>query len=108
MGGGYRGRESAAASRLPVGDCRGPVFPAGCFQDNAIRAILFYAGFLLIIALFSEEFARALKWVQVRLQRSPRYRLIIYSLLALLLVAAGIIIVTSLITFSTTATFSYD
>jgi hypothetical protein len=62
----------------------------------------------LIIIFFSEEFARALEWVRARLQRSPRYRLIIYPLLVLFIVVAGIIIVTSLIKFSTAITFSYD
>ena len=79
-----------------------------CCRDNVIRAILFYAGFLLILILFSEEFARAQQWLRARLQRSPRYRLIVYPLLGLLIVAAGIIIVTSLIEFATTFTFSYD
>jgi hypothetical protein len=79
-----------------------------CFRDNVIRAILFYTGFLLFIILFSEEFARALKWLRARLQHSPRYRLIVYPLLLLLIVVAGFIIVTSLIQFSTTLTFSYD
>ena len=82
--------------------------PTICFRDNVIRAILFYAGFLLIIILFSEEFARALEWLRARLQRSPRSRIIVYPLLLLLIVVAGIIIVTSLIKFSTTLTFSYD
>lgn len=77
-------------------------------QDNVIRAILFCAGFLLIIFLFSEEFARALKWLRACLKGSPRRRLIVYPLLVLLMVAAGIIIVTSLIEFSTALTFSYD
>jgi predicted PurR-regulated permease PerM len=86
----------------------GGALPADCFRDNVIRAILFYAGFLLIIFLFSEEFARVLAWLRVRLQRSPRYRIIVYFLLLLMIVAAGIIIVTSLIKFSTTLTFSYD
>ena len=62
----------------------------------------------MIIIFFSEEFARALAWVRARLQRSPRYRLIIYPLLVLFIVVAGIIIVTSLIKFSTAITFSYD
>ena len=79
-----------------------------CPQDNVIRAILFYAGFLLIIILFTEEFARALAWLRAGLKRSPRRRLIVYPLLVLLIVAAGIIIVTSLIKFSTALTFSYD
>jgi hypothetical protein len=72
------------------------------------REILFVAGFLLLIALFSEEFARALGWLRDNLKRYPRYRLIIYPLLFVLLVAAGIIIVTSLIDFATGPTFSYD
>jgi hypothetical protein len=86
----------------------GGAFPAIGFRDKVIRTILFYAGFLLIIILFSEEFARALKWLRVRLKRSPRYRIILYPLLALLMVVAGIIIVTCLIKFSTAFTFSYD
>ena len=94
-------------SPLPAVEA-GSAFPTICFRDNVIRAILFYAGFLLIIIFFSEEFARALKWLRARLKRSPRYRIIVYPLLLLLIVAAGIIIVTSLIKFSTTLTFSYD
>ena len=86
----------------------GGALPADCFRDNVIRAILFYAGFLLIIFLFSEEFARVLAWLRVRLQRFPRYRLIVYILLLLLVAGAGTIIVTSLIKFSTPLTFSYD
>jgi uncharacterized protein YacL len=82
--------------------------PTFCFRDKVIRAILFYAGFLLIIILFSEEFARALKWLQACVQRYPRYRIIIYPLVLLVTVVAGIIIVTSLIKFSTAITFSYD
>ena len=86
----------------------GAASPTICFRDNAIRSILFYAGFLLIIIFFSEEFARALEWLRVRLRRSPRYRIILYPLLLPLIVVAGIIIVTSLIKFSTAITFSYD
>ena len=82
--------------------------PTNCFRDNVIRAILFYAGFLLIIIFFSEEFVRALKWLRARLKRSPRYRIIVYPLLWLPIVVAGLIIVTSPIKFSTALTFSYD
>jgi hypothetical protein len=100
-------QKPAASFPLPaVAD--GGALPANCFRDNVIRAILFYAGFLLIIFLFSEECARVLEWLRGRLQQSRRYRLIVYPVLVLLLVAAGIIIVTSLIKFSTTLTFSYD
>ena len=86
----------------------GGAFPTISFRDNVIRAILFYAGFLLIIIFLSEEFARTLKWLRALLQRSPRYRIIVYPLLLLLIVVAGFIIVTSLIQFSTALTFSYD
>jgi len=73
-----------------------------------IRTILFYAGFLLFIVLFSEEFARAAVWLRARLAQHPHYRIIAYPLVGLLLLAAGIIIVASLIKLSTTATFSYE
>ena len=86
----------------------GGALPAICFRDTVIRTILFYAGFLLIIFLFSEEFARALEWLRARLKRSPRSRIIFYPLLLLLIVIAGFIIVTCLIKFSTALTFSYD
>jgi predicted PurR-regulated permease PerM len=86
----------------------GGAFAAMCFRDTVIRTILYFAGFLLIIFLFSEEFARALEWLQARLKRSPRSRIIVYPLLLLLIVAAGFIIVTSLIKLSTTLPFSYD
>jgi len=86
----------------------GGAFPTICCRDTVIRTILFYAGFLLVIFLFSEEFARALKWLRVCVKRSPRCRIIVYPVLLLLIVVAGIIIVTSLIKFSTALTFSYD
>jgi hypothetical protein len=73
-----------------------------------IWTILFYAGFLLFIVLFSEEFARGVVWLRARLARYPQYRLIAYPLIVLLLLAAGIIIAASLIKLSTTATFSYE
>ncbi|MBU4232448.1 MAG: hypothetical protein L6277_04575 [Desulfobacterales bacterium] len=82
--------------------------PTICFRGTVIGTILFYAGFLLIIFLFTEEFARALEWLRARLKRSPRYRIIVYPLLLLLIVVAGFIIVTSLIKFATTLTFSYE
>ena len=63
---------------------------------------------MLIIFLFSEEFARTLAWLRARLKRSPRYRIVVYPLVLLLIAAAGFIIVTSLIKFSSTLTFSYD
>jgi len=86
----------------------GGAFPTICCRDNLIWAILFYAGFLLIIIFFSEEFARALTWLRARLKRSPWGRIIVYPMLLLLIAVAGIIIVTSLIKLATAFTFSYD
>ncbi len=94
--------------RHPPAGREGGAFPILCPRDNVIRAILVYAGFLLIIILFTEEFARGLAWLRACLNRSPRRRLIVYPLLVLLIIVAGIIIVTSLIKFTTTLTFSYD
>lgn len=73
-----------------------------------IGTILFYAGLLVFIVLFSEEVVRAAAWLRGKLTRYPRYRLIAYPLLVALLLAAGIMIATSLIKLSTTATFSYE
>ena len=73
-----------------------------------IWTILFYAGLLLFVVLFSEEFSRAFIWLRARLAQYPQYRLIAYPLVVLLLLAAGIIIAASLIKLSTTATFSYE
>jgi hypothetical protein len=73
-----------------------------------IGTILFYAGFLVLIALFSEEFARVLAFLRERLTQYPRYRLIAYPLILALLLLAGIIIAASLIKFATTVTFSYE
>jgi uncharacterized membrane protein SirB2 len=73
-----------------------------------IDTILFYAGFLLFIVLFTEEFARAVAWLRTRLAQAPRYRVLAYPLILALMVLVGIIIVNSLIKFATTAPFSYE
>jgi hypothetical protein len=81
--------------------------PKTCVWGNVIRVILLYAGFLLFIILFSEEFARALRWLLTRVKQPSRFRILIYPLFLMLLVVAGIIIAISLIEFSN-LTFSYD
>ncbi len=73
-----------------------------------IGTILFYAGFLLLLLLFTEEFARAAAWLKAQLAQYPQYRLIAYPVIAVLLLAAGIIIATSLLEFATTGPFSYE
>jgi hypothetical protein len=77
-------------------------------RGKVIKEIFFYAGFLLIIILFSEEFARAVKWLRAHVQQYPQHRIIIYPLVFVLIVAAGIIIANSLIRFCTSFSFSYD
>jgi hypothetical protein len=72
------------------------------------KIILFYAGFLLIIILFSEEFARAGPWLRAFVKRYPRYRTFIYPLLLALIIIAWLIMVHSLISFVTGGAFSYD
>ena len=73
-----------------------------------IRAILFFSGCVLIIFLFTEEFARVRHWLRATLDRHPRRRLILYPLILALLAAAGIVIAFSLINFATGFTFSYE
>ncbi|MEJ2672495.1 MAG: hypothetical protein P8168_09915 [Deltaproteobacteria bacterium] len=73
-----------------------------------IGTILFYAGFLLLLLLFSEEVARAAAWVREKLAQNPQYRIFAYPLIGALLLAVGLIIANSLIEFATTVTFSYD
>ncbi len=69
--------------------------------------ILFYAGFLLILILFTEEFGQAVHWLRATLKQYPRYRAIAYPLIFLLAIAAGLIITSTLIRLAT-LTFSYD
>ena len=75
---------------------------------DVIKEILFYAGFLLIIILFSEEFARAVKWLRAHVQQYPQHRIIVYPLVLVFIVVAGIIIANSLIRLCTSFSFSYD
>jgi hypothetical protein len=76
--------------------------------DDEMGTVLFYAGFLLFILLFTEEFAWGLAWLRTQLARYPRYRMIAYPVIMALLLGIGIIIATSLIKFATTAAFSYE
>jgi uncharacterized protein YacL len=77
-------------------------------RGNVVKEILFYAGFLLIIMLFSEEFARGVKWLRAHVQQYPQHRIIVYPLVLVLIVVAGIIIANSLIRLCTSFSFSYD
>jgi uncharacterized protein YacL len=77
-------------------------------RANVVKEILFYAGFLLIVLLFSEEFARAVKWLRAHVQQYPQHRIIVYPLVLVFIVVAGIIIANSLIRLCTSFSFSYD
>ncbi|MGB8992640.1 MAG: hypothetical protein WCD80_11355 [Desulfobaccales bacterium] len=73
-----------------------------------IKVFLFYAGFFLLLLLFSEELARAVRRLRAHLDRHPRSKIIAYPLIFLLAVIAGLIIATSLMRFATEVPFSYD
>ena len=77
-------------------------------RDHVIKVFLFYAGFCLLLLLFSEEFARAVRRLRAYLERHPRSKIIAYPLIFLLAVIAGLIIATSLMRFSTAVPFSYE
>jgi hypothetical protein len=73
-----------------------------------LKTALFYAGFFLIFILFSEEFARVIKWLGGVLRRHPQLKVVVYPL-ALLLAAAGLLIIgNSLVSLFTAFKFSYE
>ena len=73
-----------------------------------LETALFYAGFFLVFILFSEEFARVIKWLTGFLRRHPRLKVVVYPL-ALLLAGAGLLIIgNTLISLFTAVKFSYE
>jgi hypothetical protein len=77
-------------------------------SQSVLDSLLFYAGFLLIFLLFSEEFNNFLKWVKGRLRRYSWLKILVYPLAGLLFLAALLIIGNSLISLFTSLKFSYD
>jgi len=77
-------------------------------SQSVLDSLLFYAGFLLIFLLFSEEFNKFLEWVKGRLQRYSWLKILVYPLAGLLFLAALLIIGNSLISLFTSFKFSYD
>jgi hypothetical protein len=73
-----------------------------------IKEILFYVGLLLIMMLFTEEFARLVQWLRQYSRQHPRRRVILYPLIIVLGTLAGVIIASSLIRLVTGLTFSYE
>jgi hypothetical protein len=73
-----------------------------------IREILYYVGFLLILLLFTDEFARLVQWLRWYSRQHPRRRFILYPLIIVLGVLAGAIIASSLIRLATGFTFTYE
>jgi hypothetical protein len=69
--------------------------------------ILGALGFLLVIALFSEEFGLLLKWLNGILRQYPYLKLIVYPLAVLILLAITALLVNSLLQL-VSLKFSYD
>jgi len=72
-----------------------------------LKTALFYAGFFLIFILFSEEFARGIKWLRELLQLRPRLKVVVYPL-ALLLAGAGLLLIGSSLASLFGLKFSYE
>jgi hypothetical protein len=70
--------------------------------------IIFFAGFLLLLLLFTEEFARSLAWLRDLLKQNPRLRFIAYPLAIVLVILAAFLILNSLISLFGSAPFSYE
>ena len=69
--------------------------------------ILGALGFLIIIAIFSEEFGLLLKWLNGILRQYPYLKLIVYPLAVLILLAITALLVNSLLQL-VSLKFSYD
>ncbi len=69
--------------------------------------ILSALGFLIIIAIFSEEFGLLLKWLNGILRQYPYLKIIVYPLAVLILLAITALLVNSLLQL-VSLKFSYD
>jgi hypothetical protein len=76
---------------------------AGIFQ-----AVLQYAGFFLVLLLFSEEFRRLVRWFRQITREQPRLKILFYPLAAGIILVAAALILNSFIMLFTTLLFSYD
>ncbi len=72
-----------------------------------LKTALFYAGFFLIFILFSEEFARGIKYFRELLKRRPRLKVLVYPL-ALLLAGGGLLLIGSSLISLFGGKFSYE
>jgi hypothetical protein len=73
-----------------------------------IESIIFYAGFFLIVILFTEEFQKALRWAREALQAYPHWKPLAYPLAVLLAILVAMLIVNSIITLFTGIKYSYE
>jgi hypothetical protein len=73
-----------------------------------IESIIFYAGFLLIVILFKEEFQKSLRWAWEALQAYPNLKPLAYPLAVLLAILVAMLIVNSIITLFTGIKYSYE
>lgn len=73
-----------------------------------LDSLLFYAGFLLLIIPFSEDFRNLVNRLWDLLRQYPTLKIVIYPLALLLVAAAVLIIGNSLKTLFITLKFSYE
>jgi hypothetical protein len=76
--------------------------------ERVLKAVLQYAGFFLLLLLFSEEFRRLVRWFRNIVQQYPRLKFLFYPLAALLVIAAAALIANSMLHLFGTVLFSYD
>jgi hypothetical protein len=78
------------------------------FAEQALQAVLPYAGFFLIALLCSEECRRLAAWFWRVIRQEPRLKIILYPLAALLMLGVAALIAHSVLTLFTTVWFSYE
>jgi hypothetical protein len=78
------------------------------FAKGTLGTVLYYAGFLLVLILCSEEFKRLVKYLWKVISRYPRLKVLCYPLAVVLIMAAAALIANSFITLFVTVLFSYD
>jgi predicted nucleic acid-binding Zn ribbon protein len=75
---------------------------------KTLKAVLPYAGLILLILLCSEECRRLVSYFWQVTRQEPRLKIILYPLAALLMVGAAALIAHSVFVLFTTVTFSYE
>jgi hypothetical protein len=76
--------------------------------EGVLKAVLQYAGFFLVLLLFSEEFRRLVRWFRNIIRQYPRLKFLFYPVATLLVIAAAALIANSLLHLFGTVLFFYD